>query len=107
VAVTESACAGVAFVEEFSGGGEIVGGVEDIVVEGVADGVAVDLDVGEQSEEVGFGLERFLESVDFVAEGRDTGFQVVLDFGRNGDAFGWRADIFAGGCVGGGGDCYG
>ena len=58
----------MAFVEKFPGDGEIVGGVKDVVVEGVTDGVEVDLDVGEEIEEGGLGLEGFLEIVDFVAE---------------------------------------
>ena len=73
LAVTERASAGVAFVEKFASGGEIVGGVEDIVVEGVTDGVVIDLDVGKEIEERGLGLERFFEVVDFMAEGGNAG----------------------------------
>jgi len=107
LAVVERPSAGPPFVEKLSGGGKVVGGVENIVVEGVADGVVINLDVGEESEEVGLGLERFFQIVDFVAERGDAVFQFAFDFGWHGDAFGGRADIFAGGDVGGGGDCYG
>jgi hypothetical protein len=65
--VAERASAGVTFVEEFMGGGEIVGGVENIVVKGVADRVVIDLDVGEEIE-IGLGVERSFEVIDFMGE---------------------------------------
>lgn len=101
--LTERASAFGSFLEKFSGGREIVGGVENVVVEGVADGVAVDLDVGQEVEESRLSLERFLEIVNFMAERRDAGFQFVLDVGWDWDAFGRRSGELAGGSVGGGG----
>jgi hypothetical protein len=94
----------MAFVEELSGGGEIVGAVENVVVEGVADGVEIDLDVGKEIDEGGLGLERFFEIVNFMAEGGDAVFQVTLDVGWDGNAFGRGSDILAGGQVFGGGE---
>jgi len=103
LAVVERASAGVAFVEEFSGSRKIVCGVENVVVEGVADGVEVDLDVWEEILEVGLGLDRFLEIVDFEAESGDAGFQVTLNVGWDWDAFGRHSGNFASGSIGGGG----
>ena len=89
----------MAFFEELSGSGEVVGGVEDVVVKGVSDGVVVDLDVGQQVKERGLELERFLEIVDFMSERGDARFQLVLNFGWNGNAFGRHSDVFADGRV--------
>jgi hypothetical protein len=104
LAVAESTSAGVAFVQEFSGRGKVVGGVENVVVEGVADRVEIDLDVGKEIDEGGSGLERFFEIVNFMAKGGDAGFQVTLDVGWDGKAFGRGSDVLAGRRIGGGGE---
>src|ERR1051326_5748660 len=68
LAFSERAGAFGSLSEEFARGGKIVGAVENVVVERVANGVIVDLDIRQEIEKSGLGLERFLEVVDFVAE---------------------------------------
>ncbi len=103
-AVAERAGAGMTFVEEFFGRGKVVGGVKDVVIQGVPDGVQVDLDVGEEIEEFGSGLERFLEIVNFMAERGDSGFQFALDLGWDRNAFRWGSDVLADGRICGEGE---
>ena len=78
----------MALFQERLGRGDLLGrvAVKLVVGQGVADGVVIDLHVGQQIEQGGLVLEGGAEVVDLLAEFLDAGLQLGAVGGGNGDA---------------------